>query len=216
MRFLIKVLGACCFIAAALSVLLLIALLPDTTAVLLFGAAAIAFCFGGITLFKKAKTEKQKIAPIAQHTEPDPEPQSVKKSNFVFGVAGVYYRQKEIMRDLMDESYEYGLTKKEILEEGLDDTRIYKYDIVNTAASLVPEPDNPHDPNAIKVIVGDVLVGYVPAEKTARVRNILERKEIIKTICQIYGGEYKYLADKDSSIEYDSTGLKASVEIQYK
>ena len=97
MRFLIKVLGACCFIAAALSVLFLIALLPDITAVLLFGAAAIAFCFGGITLFKKAKTEKQKIAPIAQHTEPDPEPQPVKKNNFVFSVAGVYYQQKEII-----------------------------------------------------------------------------------------------------------------------
>ena len=38
---------------------------------------------------------------------------------------------------------------------------------------LVPEPDNPHDPNAIKVIMNGQHIGYVPKEKTADIKKIL-------------------------------------------
>lgn len=38
---------------------------------------------------------------------------------------------------------------------------------------LVPEPDNKHDPNAIKVIMNGQHIGYVPKEKTADVKKIL-------------------------------------------
>ena len=31
-------------------------------------------------------------------------------------------------------------------------------------AQLVKETDNPHDPNAVKVMIGDKTIGYVPKE----------------------------------------------------
>ena len=39
--------------------------------------------------------------------------------------------------------------------------------------SLVPEPDNEYDPNAIRVLLNGVHVGYVPKDKTAEVKSIL-------------------------------------------
>lgn len=38
---------------------------------------------------------------------------------------------------------------------------------------LVPEPENPHDKNAIKVLLNGLQVGHVPKDKTAEVRKVL-------------------------------------------
>ena len=35
-------------------------------------------------------------------------------------------------------------------------------------AALVPEPENPHDPNAIKVTIGGTLVGYLSRDDAVR------------------------------------------------
>ena len=133
-----------------------------------------------------------------------------------FSVTGVYYHRDEIIEGLMEENPEYEYTKKEIKENGLEDTYLYKYSIAFADADLVPEPDNPHDPDAIKVIADGVFVGYVPAKETKAVRKITNEKEIIKTRCQVYGGEYKVLNYDDSSIRRGTTDLKAIVSIKYK
>jgi HIRAN domain-containing protein len=33
---------------------------------------------------------------------------------------------------------------------------------LETTAALLPEPANPHDPNAVRVEIGGALVGYLP------------------------------------------------------
>ena len=43
---------------------------------------------------------------------------------------------------------------------------------VNTIADLVPEPDNPHDPDAIAVHIDGKLVGYLAREENKRWRDI--------------------------------------------
>ncbi len=35
---------------------------------------------------------------------------------------------------------------------------------IEAEAALVPEPDNPHDPNAVMVQIGERLVGYLPRD----------------------------------------------------
>jgi len=40
----------------------------------------------------------------------------------------------------------------------------------NVDAILVPEPANPHDPNAIEVLVDSILVGYLSREDAAHYR----------------------------------------------
>jgi hypothetical protein len=45
-----------------------------------------------------------------------------------------------------------------------------------TRATLVPEPDNPHDPNAIAVHIANRLVGYLSREENPR------WQEVVKTL----------------------------------
>lgn len=42
------------------------------------------------------------------------------------------------------------------------------------AVELVPEPSNPYDPNAIRVVHGDDTLGYVPRDMTHTIRAMLE------------------------------------------
>lgn len=41
---------------------------------------------------------------------------------------------------------------------------------------LVPEADNPHDPNAIMVMWHHNKIGYVPVEQAQRLRNLLNKR----------------------------------------
>jgi len=56
--------------------------------------------------------------------------------------------------------------------------------------TLVPEDDNPHDSNAVKVLAENRHVAYVAREHTARVRRALKNPE---------GLEYSAVFDKYNS-----------------
>lgn len=91
-------------------------------------------------------------------------------------------------------------------------------------ADLVPEPDNPKDPNAIKVLVNDVQIGYVPAEKTGVVKELLSSKKVQSVTSEFYGGPFKIITEdyddeKDKeiySIEKESHYIGAEITIEYE
>lgn len=123
-----------------------------------------------------------------------------------YKVAGVSYREKDIIA-LGLENEDYSLTKKEIIENGLEDDRIYEYEFYPDKIELVPEPENPHDPNAIKVIVDGVHVGYIKSGSCSHVHKLLKENRIEKIDCTIGGGKYKYL---DYDIDEDKYTLEKS------
>jgi hypothetical protein len=45
---------------------------------------------------------------------------------------------------------------------------------VETRAALVPQPDNPHDPNAVAIEIDGRLVGYLAREEAERWQPILQ------------------------------------------
>jgi hypothetical protein len=60
-------------------------------------------------------------------------------------------------------------------------------------AILAPEPTNPHDPNAVQVMVESRLVGYLDRETAARMRPVLEAiaeadRARVAVVCRITGG----------------------------
>lgn len=50
------------------------------------------------------------------------------------------------------------------------------FDILD--CDLIPEPENEHDPNAIKVVVNGRHIGYVPADLCIEVRKLLSIEKI--------------------------------------
>lgn len=71
--------------------------------------------------------------------------------HYSFRVAGLYYHTENTE----------GLKPFEILD-----------------CDLIPEPENEHDPNAIKVVVNGKHIGYVPSEMCIEVRNLLTTQKI--------------------------------------
>lgn len=141
-------------------------------------------------------------------------PDDSKKITFL--VAGIYYREDAVIDNLLYENPDFGMTKKEIIECCMEDTDIYKYEPFYGSAELVPEPDNPHDPNAIKVMVDGIHIGYVPAKRTKSIKKILDSNNVIAIGCEIFGGPYKVLPDEDADIERGKTDIKSRICIDYK
>ena len=46
---------------------------------------------------------------------------------------------------------------------------------------LDPEPTNPHDPNAVRVMLGDVHVGFVPRALSAEISAMIRDSRICQT-----------------------------------
>lgn len=150
---------------------------------------------------------------IEQPKEPEQKAEISAKN---YKVAGVTHYQDNIL-SLAIENPDYYLNKKEIINSGLENTKIYQYDFCPNQTELIPEPDNPHDPNAIKVIVDKKHVGYVKAGSCKHILKLIKEEKIERIDCEIYGGKYKKLYydeyEKISEMEQESTeyGIKISI-----
>lgn len=69
--------------------------------------------------------------------------------------------------------------------------RYYKYDVYEGPCTLDPEPDNPADPNAVKVVVNKAWhIGYIKREQTAEAKQLISEGK--RFFIKITGGPYKY------------------------
>lgn len=90
------------------------------------------------------------------------------------------------------DDYDYW-SNKEIEEYGWD---VYQYELFEEdTVDLIPEPDNPYDKNAIKVVhkyMGHV--GYIPRKDNVELLNFLEKHDNkVEISIKLEGGPYKYL-----------------------
>lgn len=137
-----------------------------------------------------------------------------------YQVAGISFREDAVLSLAMENS-EYDLSKKEIVEAGSEGERIWKYDFDPVRVSLIPEPDNRQDANAIKVIVDGEHIGYIKSDSCSHVKKLLEEGRIVRIKCEMGGGPYKivqedYDDDKDKTVytvEKDSTNYFAKLII---
>lgn len=112
------------------------------------------------------------------------------------------------------ENPDYQLTKAELVEDH-EDERVYQYDFY-VKAGLVPEPDNPYDPNAIMVQADGLCIGYVPKGSTSHVRKLMESGRIKSMDLKIGGGRYKEVVENDDGeyeIEKNEKNYSAVLEL---
>lgn len=102
---------------------------------------------------------------------------------------------------LAKENYVYDFSKKELIEEGLEGEKIYRYSFCPESVLLQPEPENPYDPNAVKVIVDGQHVGYIKKGSAAHIRKQLLAGNIVEVTADIGGGPWK-LVDGDDEDGY--------------
>ena len=151
---------------------------------------------------------------IEQAAAPEPEKDPYKY--YSFKVAGISFYEKDIIDTLAIENDDYDMTKKEIVDAYMTDEDIYKYIVQIDEIELDPEPDNPHDPNAIKVIADGVHIGYVPAKSTKKIRQLLEKHP--EVMCNVYGGPSKIVfeeSDGSYTMKKSDHNIGAEVILKY-
>lgn len=145
-----------------------------------------------------------------------PEPEKDPYKYYSFKVAGISFYEKDIINTLAIENDDYDMTKKEIVDAYMTDEDIYKYMVQIDEIELDPEPDNPHDPNAIKVIADGVHIGYVPAKSTKKIRQLLEKHP--EVMCNVYGGPSKIVfeeSDGSYTMKKSDHNIGAEVILKY-
>ena len=148
-----------------------------------------------------------------RYTEPEPEAETQEGlapesgSSSIVGkthkVTGLQY-YKDNLLDLAVENSDYDMSKKEIIDCGMEDEKIWKYEFYPRKAELVPEPDNPHDPNAIKVVVDGRHVGYIKAGSCTHLLKLIKEGRIKGIDCEIGGGPYKTVFEEIDDDTYEN------------
>lgn len=132
-----------------------------------------------------------------------------------FQVASVSHYSDSIMKDIAYENDDYSLSVKELSETCDVGDRVFEYSFDDCNASLVPEPTNEHDPNAVRVEVKGILIGYVKRGSCSHVKNLLKSPDFDHVKVEIGGGKYKRLYEDDDKlkVEKDSCELFADLYI---
>ncbi len=135
--------------------------------------------------------------------------------NYTFRVAGTTYRI-EALESILTENQEYRKKKSTLLEDYDDEDRVWRYlPHYSTDVKLVDEPDNPNDPNAIRVEVDGIHIGYIKKESTSQVRSLMKNPGA-KLSLETTGGQYKEICedeDGNKSLWYDKINLGAKLTI---
>lgn len=115
-------------------------------------------------------------------------------------VTGTSFRQDAI-RALGKKNPDFALTKRDLFKRGME-APIYEYTFSPKKAELVPEPENPNDPNAIKVLVDGVHVGYIKSGSCAHVHKLLRESRVVKIEPVVFGGKSKQLCTYDANAKH--------------
>lgn len=119
--------------------------------------------------------------------EPAPKEES---KVFTYQVAGVQHYMDSLM-SMMEPNYLYDYKKQELIDTYNTDRSIYRQTVDNKVLKLAPEPTNPHDPNAIQVKLGGLLVGYIAAKDCKHLLEKMGNDEIVNVHAEVFGGKYK-------------------------
>lgn len=164
----------------------------------------------------------QKIAAGFVTTSHAPDPQPVKKEpapiqktikGKCHNVAGVKYYEANILK-MAVENPDYFLSDKEIIKKRLGCERIYQYKFSANKAELLPDTSNPHDPNAVKVMVDNLHVGYIKAGSCKQILKLLANDNIERIDAEIYGGAYKQLICDEKGNIYDREKGKTDFKVR--
>ncbi|HFU4206537.1 TPA: HIRAN domain-containing protein [Streptococcus suis] len=153
------------------------------------------------------------------------------KKEFVWhrttSVKGTSYRDGigEVFSLLQGDNLSFmGMDSKEIrayLEderEIFDYGRIYEFDPVSTSnVQLVPEPDNPYDENALKVVVEGIFIGYVSKGYAKQLQKYVSNESFsVDCLATFSGGKHKSLSWEYTRVQNGEKALTCDLEIKVK
>lgn len=151
----------------------------------------------GIFNFFKPQQNNNKVSSAVENNSGVPEKITVK-------VVGTEYRNLESILSLVTPNPDYQLDKRAMVNKYPDGNVVYEYIFQEQEASFEFEPTNEYDPNAIKVVIRGIHVGYVKKGSCSRIRNLINQGEIESISAKITGGNnnelYRDIDDGEMSL----------------
>lgn len=160
---------------------------------------------------KPEAIEATKKPEATEATEKPREPETVVRC---YIVAGVQYYLDNLL-SMAEPNYLYDYKKQELIDTCHADETIYKQTYGFSHLDLTHEPDNPHDPNAIKVLLDNKLVGYIAKEDCRHILDIMDNDLFVSATCEISGGKYKRVNEDYDCIKDKSTYKMETGEDDY-
>ena len=130
-----------------------------------------------------------------------------------FHAVGVSYYENNIRKHACSNP-DWKLSAAQLLDNGKAGKRVFKHNYINKPVKLIEEIDNPHDENAVAVVIAGELVGYISREDNIHVKDILQNHEIKALSGFIGGGEYKII-DEDGDFVKDVLGFSVNIRMKY-
>ncbi|WP_240456703.1 hypothetical protein [Virgibacillus halodenitrificans] len=116
-----------------------------------------------------------------------------------------------------DERYQ-GMTNKEIIEDTYDEP-IFQYDgALFSDASVILEPENEYDPEAIAVYINDLKVGHVPKKEFEEgkkyIYDLMAGGKNLHLSISLTGGRYKVNRDDEIATGESAYKLEGQLVIR--
>ena len=126
-----------------------------------------------------------------------------------FNVAGVYY-YKDGVRAAAKKRKDFALSEEEFRVNHSNGKKVFQYYFSRgSSVALIPEPNNPHDPNAVAVYVNGIQVGHVPAELAPDMRSVLNAGYSAEAF--LSGGPRRWVEGSD--VLTDSSNMEIAVTV---
>lgn len=141
---------------------------------------------------RKQAQPQQTVTPAMTPVPQAPRPKVV---NYRLNSSGAF---QNVLASMGRKNPNYALTKRELVNQWPGGTTVYEYVFYPGRVELIPEPENQHNPKAIKVLVGGVHVGYIKDGSCVHIHHLLQENYIKRIVPRITGGKYKELYTCDA------------------
>lgn len=109
-----------------------------------------------------------------------------------FQIAGERYHMDEIL-SLGTFNKDFLLSKSDLYCKEFVNVPIVKYTFPSVETQIVPEPNNPNDKNAIKVMMNGKLVGYIPKKRCEQLLKDMASRKVVRVQGGIVCGDIRML-----------------------
>ena len=104
-----------------------------------------------------------------------------------YRITGISHYQAAFNAMRKERNPDYSLSKAAIIKKKLCGKTIYEYTFCPQSVCIVPEPDNPVDKNAIKVVADGATIGYIKAGSCAHLLKVIREGRICSIRYKISG-----------------------------
>lgn len=102
---------------------------------------------------------------------------------------------EENLLEIADENNDYDMSKKEIIDEGMEDETIYRYTFNPHKVELATTDDG-----RTEITVDGQFIGFLNEDRTNKMNAFAESHEVKEFGVDIWGGPYKYYDSEKESL----------------